>query len=55
MGTPAKGFKPLIFKMILLDILKYRSASNFAHTFLSIIKSSHANPPEKIFFHHVSA
>ena len=36
--------------MILLNILKYRNDSNFAHTFLSIIKSSHANPPEKIFF-----
>ena len=36
--------------MILLNILKYRNDSNFAHTFLSIIKSSHANPPEKILF-----
>ena len=36
--------------MILLNILKYRNDSNFAHTFLSIIKSSHANPPKKIFF-----
>ena len=36
--------------MILQNILKYRNDSNFAHTFLSIIKSSHANPPEKKFF-----
>ena len=35
--------------MILQLILKYRNDSNFAHTFLSIIKSSHANPPEKKF------
>ena len=34
--------------------MKYRNDSNFALTFLSIIKSSDANPPEKIFFDHVT-
>ena len=32
--------------MILQNILKYRNGSNFAHTLLSTIKSSGANPPE---------
>ena len=36
--------------MILQLILKYRNGSNFAHTLLSTIKSSGANPPEKNFF-----
>ena len=36
--------------MILQNILKYRNDSNFAQTLLSTIKSSGANPPEKIFF-----
>ena len=36
--------------MILQNILKYRNGSNFAHTLLSTIKSSGANPPEKNFF-----
>ena len=40
--------------MILQNILKYRNGSNFAHTLLNTIKSSDANPPEKIFFDHVT-
>ena len=40
--------------MILLNILKYRNDSNFAHAFLSIIKSTHVSPPEKNFFDHVN-
>ena len=40
--------------MILQLILKYRNGSNFAHTFLSTIKSSGANPSENFFNNHVN-